>query len=376
MKYCHTCLQPDTRPNTIFSSDGRCPACVYHAINQVDWEERMTELEEIIQFGKKHSSSSYDCIIGVSGGKDSTRQAFFVKKVLGMNPLLVCLAPPPKQVTSRGVHNLSNLISHGFDCVTVNPAPQTWRDLMKLSFYEYGNPFKSTELALFSSVPRYAITYQIPLIWWGENSALQLGESSVMGKSGSDGNNLRKMNTLGGGDYSWILESDFLKSQILQYCYPSEEEIEKANIRIIFLGYFWKIWSLKDNGNYSALRGLDVRNDKPWEMGEYVGVTALDEDWTPWNQMLKYLKYGFGRTTDYVNEDIRRGRLTRKEAIELVEAYDGKCATGYIESFCEFIEITKGEFWEFVSEKIVNRNLFEVQGIDSFVPKFKVGVGL
>lgn len=188
------------------------------------------------------------------------------------------------------------------------------------------------------------------------------------------------MNTLGGGDYSWILESGFLKSQILQYCYPSEEEIEKANIRIIFLGYFWKIWSLKDNGNYSALRGLDVRNDKPWEMGEYVGVTALDEDWTPWNQMLKYLKYGFGRTTDYVNEDIRRGRLTRKEAIELVEAYDGKCATGYIESFCEFIEITKGEFWEFVSEKIVNRNLFEVQGkvqgIDSFVPKFKVGAGL
>ena len=91
---------------------------------------------------------------------------------------------------------------------------------------------------------------------------------------------------------------------------------------------------------------------------------------------VEYFKYGFGRTTDYVNEDIRRGRLTRKEAIELVEAYDGKCATGYIESFCEFIEITKGEFWEFVSEKIVNRNLFEVQGIDSFVPKFKVGVGL
>ena len=77
---------------------------------------------------------------------------------------------------------------------------------MRISFYEFGNPFKSTEMALFSSVPRFAIAYQIPLIWWGENSALQVGETSVMGKTGGDGNNLRKMNTLGDGDVSWLLK--------------------------------------------------------------------------------------------------------------------------------------------------------------------------
>lgn len=377
MNYCHHCLQPDTRPNTVFAENGICPACEYYEISLgIDWDERLKELDEIVAFGRKESSQGYDCIIGVSGGKDSTRQALFVKEQLGMNPLLVCLSPPPQEVTLRGVNNLSNLINHGFDCVMVGPAPDTWRQLMKLSFYKYGNPFKSTELALFSSVPKYAIAYQIPLIWWGENSALQLGESSVMGKSGSDGNSLRNMNTLGGGDISWIIEGGYRENQILQYCYPSNLEMDLAKIKIVFLGYFWDVWSLKDNGNYAALRGLDVRVDKPWEMGEYVGVTALDEDWTPWNQMLKYLKYGFGRTTDYVNEDIRRGRLTRDQGIQLVELYDGKCSEQYIESFCSFIGISLNDFWNFVSLNIVNKDLFVINGPGSYLPRFKVGTGL
>jgi hypothetical protein len=111
-------------------------------------------------------------------------------------------------------------------------------------------------------------------------------------------------------------------------------------------------------------------------MGEYVGVTALDEDWTPWNQMLKYFKYGFGRTTDYVNEDLRQGRLTRKEAIQLVERYDGKCADKYIKSFCDFIGITVDEFWRHVDSSVVNRTLFEKTGQGTYLPKFEIGVGL
>ncbi len=125
-----------------------------------------------------------------------------------MNPLLVCLAYPPEQITQRGVNNISNMISHGFDCVTINPGPEIWRKLMSKGFFKFTNWCKSTELALFSSVPRLAIAYQIPLIWWGENAALQLGDLNVMGKSGSDGNNLRKMNTLGGGDITWLLSEE------------------------------------------------------------------------------------------------------------------------------------------------------------------------
>ena len=373
MKYCKKCLQTDTRPGIKFDNNGICPACNYHeSLKSVNWEERKTEINEIVSFGKKNNSSGYDCIIGVSGGKDSTRQAFFVKDVLKMNPLLVCLSYPPEQITKRGVDNISNMINHGFDCITINPGPSTWRKLMRKSFFDYTNWAKSTELALFSSVPRLAIAYQIPLIWWGENTALQLGDLNVMGKNGSDGNNLRKMNTLGGGDISWLLD-EVNKNEILQYVYPSEKEMLDADLRITFLGYFWKDWSLIDNGNFAALRGLEIRNEHPLSIGDPYGITSLDEDWVSLNQMIKYLKYGFGRTTDYVNEDIRNGMITRQEAIELVDKYDGKCSDTYIKSFSDYIGISEQDFWKQVN-KSVNRDLFDLSENGRWVPKFKVGV--
>jgi N-acetyl sugar amidotransferase len=376
MKYCKKCLQIDTRPGIRFDENGICPACNYHAsLQEVDWDERRKELEEIVTFGKANNHSGYDCIIGVSGGKDSTRQAFYVKDVLKMKPLLVSLGYPPEQVTQRGVDNVSNMINHGFDCISINPSTQVWRKLMRKAFLNFTNWAKSTELALFSSVPRLAIAYQIPLIWWGENVALQLGDLNVMGKSGSDGNNLRKMNTLGGGDITWLISEEVKRKQILQYIYPSEKEMEDANLRITFLGYFWKDWSLIDNGNFSALRGLEIRNEKPWEIGDPAGVTSLDEDWVTLNQMIKYLKLGFGRIADYVNEDIRNGRMTREEGIILNTKYDGKCSDAYIKSFSDYIGITVEEFWQQV-DKSVNTELFVKEGLGKYKPKFEVGVGL
>ncbi|MGI8892276.1 MAG: N-acetyl sugar amidotransferase [Bacteroidia bacterium] len=376
MKYCKKCLQTDTRPGIRFDTNGICPACNYHqSLQEVDWEERRIELDDIIEFGRQNNHSGYDCIIGVSGGKDSLRQAIYVKEVLKMTPLLVSLSYPPEQVTQRGVDNVSNMISHGFDCISINPAPVVWKKLMHKGFFYYTNWAKSTELALFSSVPRLAIAYQIPLIWWGENAALQLGDLNVMGKRGSDGNNLRKMNTLGGGDITWLLGDEIKKSDILQYIYPSEKEMEDANLRITFLGYFWKDWSLVNNGNYSALRGMEIRNEKPWEIGEPLGINSLDEDWVTLNQMIKYLKYGFGRVADFVNEDIRNGRMTREEGIELNKKFDGKCSPKYIQSFSKYIDITLEQFWQQV-DKNVNTELFEKKSLGEYIPKFEVGVGL
>ena len=376
MLYCKNCLQPDTRPNTVFK-DNLCPACINNnTIKKIDWNVRNNELKKIVDFGKENSQSGYDCIIGVSGGKDSTRQAIFVKEKLKMNPLLICLSPPPQEVSQRGVENLSNLINHGFDCITINPAPETWKKLMYISFYKYLNPFKSTELALHGSVPRFATSYQIPLIWWGENPATQVGDSNVMGETGYDGNQIKKMNTLNGGDISWIINQGFSSKDILQYKFPSEIEMKKANLRTVYLGYFWKDWSIINNGDYSVLRGLDIRNDKPWDIGDHLGIMALDEDWTPMNQMLKFLKFGFGRTTEIVNDDIRNKNLSRADAIEIVEKYDGKCAEKYIKSFCDFIEIDLNEFWEVVESKCLNRKLFRKVSQGVYAPKFKVGLGL
>lgn len=376
MKYCKNCLQPDTRPNTKFTSSGVCPACDYFSLfKNVDWQERKEILFEILNDYPKNLNSKFDCIIGVSGGKDSTRQALWVRDKLKLNPLLACLTYPPEQVTERGVSNLSNLIELGFDVVISAPAPGVWQKLMRESFDKFTNWARSTELALFTSVPQLAINYKIPLILWGENPGLQVGDLKTLGKTGYDGNNLRNMNTLSGGGMDWMLDLGINSQQMLPYTYPSSSEFKKHNLQIIYLGWFLGDWSNINNGMNSVMNGLQIRDDHVSNTGDLMGVSSLDEDWVTLNQMIKFYKFGFGRVTDYVNEEIRLGRMSREHGISLVDKYDDSCSDEYIKSFCDYLGITNKYFWTQVRSS-VNRNLFTVKKDGSIHRKYKVGFGL
>src|SRR6185436_11305402 len=120
-------------------------------------------LDEIAEFGRRNNVSGYDCIIGVSGGKDSVRQVMYARDELGLKPLLVSCTYPPEQMSERGAKNLANIISLGFDLISVSPAPQTWKSLMREGFLRFGNWARSTEMALYASAPKVAIAYHIPL---------------------------------------------------------------------------------------------------------------------------------------------------------------------------------------------------------------------
>ncbi len=376
MKYCTHCLQPDTRPNTRFTEQGLCPACDYFGrLAHVDWQERFDILQDLLAKFPRKPGQQFDCIIGVSGGKDSTRQALWVRDKLELRPLLACLTYPPQQVTQRGVENISNLIELGFDVVISAPAPGTWQSLMRESFERYTNWARSTELALFSSVPQLAIRYGIPLILWGENPGLQLGDLKTLGRTGYDGNNLRYMNTLSGAALDWMLESGLALHDLIPYQYPTSEEFDQHNLQIVYLGWFLGDWSLANNGMYSATNGLQIREDTVANTGDLWGVTSLDEDWVTLNQMIKYYKFGFGRVTDYVNEEIRLGRMSRERGIELVEQHDDACGDGYIESFCQYIGISEQHFWDKVHAAL-NRELFDLDTQGRIRRRFKVGVGL
>lgn len=376
MKFCKSCLQPDTRPNTKFTSEGICPACDYFKhFKNVDWLERREILSEILSDYPKNPKSKFDCIIGVSGGKDSTRQALWVRDKLKMNPLLACLTYPPEQVTERGVSNLSNLIELGFDVVISAPAPGIWQKLMRASFEKFTNWARSTELALFTSVPQLAIDYKIPLILWGENPGLQVGDLKTLGKTGYDGNNLRNMNTLSGGGMDWMLDLGIESQYLLPYTYPSKVKFKQNNLQIIYLGWFLGDWSNINNGMNSVMNGLEIRDDHVSNTGDLMGVSSLDEDWVTLNQMIKFYKFGFGRVTDYVNEEIRLGRMTRDYGINLVEKYDESCSDEYIQSFCEYLNISNKYFWKKVHQS-VNRNLFTISRNGVIKRKYKVGFGL
>ncbi len=374
MKYCKLCLQPDTRPNEFFSDEGICYACNNYQNNkESDYVSRFHILQQIVAENKKKKKEFFDCIIGVSGGKDSTRQALWVRDKLGLKPLLVSLAYPPQQVNDLGANNLSNLIDLGFDVLISSPAPGHWQKLVKKSFLNFANWARATEMALYSSVPQIALKYKIQLIFIGENQSFR--DQKTVGSKGWQYNNLISQNTLNGGDIEWMYELGLKENDLIPYRYPSVEEIKEGKLEIIDLGWFIGDWDNLTNAKVSCSNGIHIRSDSILNTGDPVGVSALDEDWVTLNQMIKYYKFGFGKVTDYANESIRLGHIKREDAVELVNEYDGKCSNIYIESFCDYINISVQEFWDVVTNN-VNKNLFDIKDNRSIVPKFKVGDGV
>jgi N-acetyl sugar amidotransferase len=364
MKYCKKCVQPDTRPGVTFDSEGICHACRYsEKIVEIDWAKREVELREIATWAKNNRSkfmtpdnNNYDCIIGVSGGKDGTFQALHARDVLGLNCLLVNYAP--SDITELGKKNMNNLYQLGFDVMKFLPKPNTEKLLAKNCFYKYGNIVKASEYVLYATVMRVAVAFKIPFVIWGENPATYIGaEVNIIGDTG-DAINVIYHNTTAGGFAKDLLFDGLKPEDLVFYQYPSREEIQQINMKYIFLGHYVKEWSAHYNAKFSIDRGLNVRTEKLEEIGSLRNYQALDSDVSIVNQILKYFKMGFGIATDQACLEIRERRLTREEAVKLVHKYDGKCSLKYIEEFCKFIGISLSEFWR-VAESFRNLNIWE-----------------
>lgn len=373
MRYCESCLTTSNRPNSQFEN-GICIACNYSNSEKEELNGRGFWLAQLKEHLKKNGKkNSHNCIVGISGGKDSLRQALWVRDKLEMNPLLVCVSYPPKQMSKTGARNLENIIRHGFDLININPAPVTSMRLTKYCFKNFGNLCKATELALHAGVPKIAASKGIQNILWGENPALQVGDAAVLGNSPIDGSRHRNLNTLKEGGMDWMSCEEHKK---FWYEYPSELEFERKKINIFYLGPIWEDWSSNYNATYSMLNGLNPSTLPTMDTGDITRASMLDEEYTNINMLLKYYKFGFGRATDYVNEEIRSGRMSREDAIKIVEVYDGQCSDAIIERFCQYIEISLDEFWDVV-RKYTNRSIFNCEGKANRPERmFTVGKGL
>lgn len=356
---CASCVNPSSRPNIQFDKEGICPVCRYEEQKKtqtIDWNSRTEELNKICQWGRKHSKSTYDCIVTVSGGKDSLRQAFYARDTLKMNPLLVSCSYPPEQMTRRGASNISNLVEQGFDTICISPDPQLWKKLMRIGFFKFGNWCRSTEMALYALPIHTAIAYQVPLIFYGENPAFTIGEKH--GRIDGDASRLKQGNTISGGPKQ-LLPDDVTDQEAHFYYYPSDDDMKAAHLRMIYLGYYMEEWSGRNNAKYAIERGLEVRtNETPKMTGDLWGFSCLDEDYSIVNQHLKYVKLGFGRVTDQVCEAISSGAMTREEGLKLVALYDGNCDSVYVKKFCNYLDISEDDFWKTV-EEYRNPNLWK-----------------
>ena len=345
MKFCKRCVQPDTRPGIYFDENGVCGACLYEEEKEkIDWDARVQELKDIAEWAKKTTKAAYDCAIGVSGGKDSTFQALYAKEKLGLRSLLV--NSEPEGITDIGRKNIENLKNLGFDVISIRPNPIIIKKLIKRDFYKYLNPFKILEFSLFASTFIITHAFGIPLVIQGENPGLTLGVRNTGVGMDGDAMNANKLQTQSSGWEEYMNEEGVTERDLFLYHYDREEMV-KQGVKGVWLQYYIKEWSQSGNAEFSIAHGLTIRPEylDPYEIGTYAAYSQMDTDVIQVQQMMKYIKFGFGQCTDHACYDIRAGRLTREEAIELAKRYDGKCGVRYIKKFCDYIGITIDEFW-------------------------------
>lgn len=358
IRYCSRCVMPETKPDLRIDEDGVCSACRnYENRPTIDWDKRREELNEVLARYRSQDGSYYDCIVPVSGGKDSTYQVVKLLE-LGMNPL--CITACTDDLSELGRYNIENLKRLGVDYLEVTNNPVIRRKMNHIALEQVGDVSWPEHVSIFTIPVRFAVNMNIPLLVWGENSQNEYGGPAAA----ADDNVLTRRWLEEFGGLLGLRVSDLIgvegieRKHLIQYTYPSDAELASVGVTGIFLGYYLP-WDGQQNAEIAIANGFKVY-DGPVE-GALFDYENLDNHQTGIHDYFKFLKYGFGRCTDHVCLQIRRGRMTREEGIEIVKQRDGRFPNVYlgksIDDILAEFDMTKAKF-ERICDRFTNKKLF------------------
>lgn len=358
IRYCRRCVMPETKPDLYIDNEGICNACrSYEQRKSVDWESRKGELTTILERYRSKDRSNYDCIVPVSGGKDSHYQVIRMLE-LGMNPL--CVTASTDHLTELGRRNIENLKHQGVDYIEVTPNPKVRHHINRLALQQVGDISWPEHVAIFTIPVRIAVQLNVPLIVWGENSQHEYGgPASAAQNSVLTRRWLEEFGGLLGLRVSDLVGQEGIEDRhLIQYTYPSDEDLQRVGVTGLFLGYYLP-WDGYGNALISQAHGFQTYH-KPVE-GSLVNYENLDNAQTGIHDYFKFLKYGFGRATDLACLHIRRSRLDRQDAIKLVKIHDGKFPWEYlgvrIEEILATVGLSLDEFTR-ICDRFTNKKLF------------------
>lgn len=359
MRFCKKCVLPDSKPDLVLDKSGVCNACrSFESRKKVDWKIRKKELFEILTKYRSKDRSNWDCIIPVSGGKDSTYQVIRMLQ-LGMNPL--CVTAMTCNLSDIGHKNIQNVKNLGVDYIEFTPNPVIRRKLNVIGLTKVGDISWPEHVGIFTIPIRVAINYNIPLIVWGENSQNEYGgpaadsENTVLTRKW-----LEEFGGLLGLRVSDLIGLEGIeKKHLIPYTYPTNEELKKVGVTGIFLGYYIP-WDGYSNALIAQGFGLTTY-DKTVE-GSMVNYENLDNYQTGIHDYFKFIKFGFGRASDIASLHIRRDRITRQDGIQLVRIHDGKFPWTYLDKPLDEIlkplDLTVSEFTS-ICDKFTNKKIFK-----------------
>ena len=349
---------PETKPDLVIDEEGVCNACrSFEGRAEVDWATRRRELVELLERYRSQDGTRHDCIVPVSGGKDSTTQVIRLLE-LGMNPL--CVTATTDKLSAIGRRNIENIKGLGVDYVEVSTNPVVRRRVNRLALTQVGDISWPEHVTIFTIPVRVAVARGIPLIVWGENPQNEYG-----GPAAASSENvltrrwLEEFGGLLGLRVSDLLEIEGIERRhLIEYTYPSDDDLARVGVTGLFLGYYLP-WDGYQNALFAQANGFETYHTTV--EGSMVNYENLDNCHTGIHDYFKFLKYGFGRATDLACLHVRRGRLSRADAVELVRRHDGKFPWTYLgtslEEILDDIEMSLDEFVH-TCDRFTNKRLF------------------
>jgi len=349
MRYCKRCVYPENHPLQItFDEKGVCSGCrVHEEKDELNWKIRRKKLEDILEKYRSKSKAYYDCIIPVSGARDSYFIVHTIKNVYGLNPLLVTYN---KQYnTEIGIRNLAYLRTI-FDCdmLTLTVSPITVKKITRVTLATMGSIYWHCIAGQTVFPVQIAVKMKIPLIVWGAHQGCdQVGMFSHLDEVEMTRKYRKEHDLMGYEAEDIINESMGLhKKDVRSFVYPHDKEIERVGVRGIYLSNYIRWDSKKQHEemiklyNYESFpqtRTFDTYNDV--DCYHYSDL----------HDYIKFLKYGYGKITDHVCREIRLKRMTREEGIDMVKKYQYK-KPKTLKMFLDWLGITEKGFYYFINQ--------------------------
>ena len=355
MKYCKKCVMPDTRPGIYFNEEGVCSACIaYSNRKKINWNQRYKELEELCgKYRGMNGAHGYDCMIAVSGGKDSHYQVHRFKEVMKMNPLLVTVEDN-FPMTDAGIHNLKNISEEfGCDIISMKPNIKVQKMIMRHTFEKYAKPTYFIDRYIYTYPLHMAVKFNTPLLVYGENISYEYGGDQ---KTETPSAKEQIFNGVASGiETDELLSSDINLKDLNFFEPPTKEEIE--SLEPVYISYFIE-WNSVKNYFFAKSRGFhDLTHE--WERTHHIeNFDQVDSRAYMIHPWLKYPKFGHATATDYAARLVRYGMLTREEAVKLVKKHDHDLDPLCVRDFCDFCGYSESEFWNIV-DRFYNKDLFE-----------------
>ncbi len=349
MKYCSRCLYPETHPLGItFDEQGVCSGCrVHEEKDQLDWNVRLEKLRSICNQYKNKSRTIHDCIVPVTGARDSYFILHVVKNILGMTPLLVNYNHHYN--TKMGIRNLAYLRTlMGADFIQSTVSPQRVKEITRETLKLRGSMYWHCLAGQTVFPVQVAVKFKIPLIIWGAHQGVdQVGMFSHLDEVEMT-RKYRKEHDLMGLEAEDLLEMDngLERSTLEQFFYPHDKELETVGVRGLYLNNYIR-WDSKAQHEkmielygYEALqqqRTFDTYNDV--DSFHYSGI----------HDYIKLIKHGYSKVVDHACREIRLKRLTRGEGCDLVKKYL-QVEPRELALLLDWLKMDKNQFWDSINQ--------------------------